>query len=300
MMRDVLGTIDYWNKWIDFVERRELEMLEISKSPQGNPSYRAQYIYEISGHCYEQIFRRYSCGDPISELTQYFPKIIKYWEEAENLGRDVWSDSIQYTRHAWKVNLDHYMICFWLVGLALALNIPEDQWKRLLVLIGNEGEDELLDKVIATRQVGRKIGSKLCHPKPYRRLLNAINAPLDKQPVLLREFVDQWFVELGNPATPERATQAGQHEKPYWYFYLNYDFEGGAYFGQWCVEAVAAVKALGINDELCLGHRHYPGDLLRPTGPSTHSARSDNIEVLNRSAVVVRKGILTRMFGRRG
>jgi hypothetical protein len=200
--------------------------------------------------------------------------------------------------HAWKVNLDHYMICFGLVGLALALNIPEDQWQRLLVLIGNEGEDELLDKVIATRQVGRKIGSKLCHPKPYRRLLNAINAPLDKQPVLLREFLDQWFIELGNPATPERATQAGQHEKPYWYLYLNYDFEGGAYFGQWCVEAVAAVKALGINDELCLGHRHYPGDLLRPTGPSTHSARIDNIELLDR-AVVVRKGILSRIFGPR-
>lgn len=31
----------------------------------------------------------------------------------------------------------------------------------------------------------------------------------------------------------------------------------------------------GLDDSLCLGHEHYPGDLLRPDGPSTHPVREE-------------------------
>lgn len=58
--------------------------------------------------------------------------------------------------------------------------------------------------------------------------------------------------------------------RPYWHRFGDENFEGGAYLGRWCVEAVAAVKAFGLDDSACLDHRHYPGDLLRPDGPSTH------------------------------
>lgn len=191
------------------------------------------------------------------------------------MGRDVFTEQQQYTRHAWQVNLDHYIVCFWLVGLALALDIPDEQWQRLLALIGNEGEDALLDRVIASRQQGRTIGEALCHPKPYQRLLNAIDAPVEQQPCLLAEFVENWYRELDRPAKPGNAPATAMYERPYWYTYGDKNFEGGAYFGRWCVEAVAAVKAFGLDDSLCLGHEHYPGDLLRPDGPSTHPVRSD-------------------------
>lgn len=71
----------------------------------------------------------------------HFPGLLDAWEEAERLGKEVWSEEIQYTRHAWVVNLDHYIRCFWLTGLALTLDIPDDQWQRLLTLMGNEGQD---------------------------------------------------------------------------------------------------------------------------------------------------------------
>ncbi|MFM5820061.1 PoNi-like cognate immunity protein [Aeromonas sanarellii] len=221
------------------------------------------------------MLRRYSRGDDIKELAQYFPPLLDAWEESERLGRDVFTEQQQYTRHAWQVNLDHYIVCFWLVGLALALDIPDEQWQRLLALIGNEGEDALLDRVIASRQQGRTIGEALCHPKPYQRLLNAIDAPVEQQPCLLAEFVENWYRELDRPAKPGNAPATAMYERPYWYTYGDKNFEGGAYFGRWCVEAVAAVKAFGLDDSLCLGHEHYPGDLLRPDGPSTHPVRSD-------------------------
>jgi len=208
--------------------------------------------------------------------------MLDTWEEAERLGKDVWTEQQQYTRHAWAVNLDHYIHCFWLVGLALALDIPAAQWQRLLALIGNEGEDELLDRVIATRQLGRRIGSQLCHPKPYKRLLDAINAPADKQPKLFFTFVDKWYFELGRPPKKGLSEDAAIHIRPYWYGY--HTIKSG-YFGYWCIEAVAAVKAFDIDDSLCLGHPNYPGDLLRPDGPTTHISRpessSDNATIEN-------------------
>ncbi|MCW2291949.1 hypothetical protein M2262_001999 [Pseudomonas sp. BIGb0408] len=183
--------------------------------------------------------------------------------------------------HSWVFklsDLNHYNWCFWLVGLALALEIPDEQWQRLLVLIGGEGEDELLDRVIDSRQPGRKIGTMLLHNKPYARLLKAVNAPKEQHAVLLRDFLEHWYAELKRKGKDEL----------WWYIYGDpekYPLEKGSYFGRWCIEAVAAVKAFELDDSLCLGHEHYPGDLLRPDGPSTHPGRSEPNRCPYRSAL---------------
>lgn len=190
--------------------------------------------------------------------------MLDAWEQSARLGLDVYTAEQQYTRNNWTVNLDHYIVCFWLIGLALTLETPEDQWNRLLVLIGNEGEDVLLDRVIASRQLTRKIGTKLCHPKPYQRLLDAVNAPLEQQAKFLSAFVENWYEELNRlPKNKKLSEDAAMMEKPYWYKSGAQNMTDGAYFGQWCVEAVAVVKAFGIDDSLCLGHPNYPSDLLR-------------------------------------
>src|SRR5262249_18301681 len=157
-----------------------------------------------------------------------------------------------YTRHTWAVNFDHYVVCFWLVGLALTLSIPDDQWQRLLALIGNEGEDILLDRVIASRSPGRRVGKSLCFRKPYARLRAAIDAQPKEQPRKLREFVDHWYEDMALVGQSGRAAQAVPYPYPYWYKLGDEDFEGGAYFGRWCIEAVAVAKAFGIDDSLCL------------------------------------------------
>jgi len=129
--------------------------------------------------------------------------------------------------------------------------------------------------VIASRTPARRVGSKLLHAKPYARLLKAVDGPADHQAVLLRVFVDHWYPELKRPAPKNKKTPTME---PFWYIYGDpeqHPLEMGSYFGRWCVEAVAAVKAFGLDDSLCLGHEHYPGDLLRPDGPSTHRVRTD-------------------------
>ena len=292
MIRDALKNAEWLDEWIALSQKAISDRLETIKRPSGNPNFRPQFVYGLSGKYYELLLRRYSRGDSIRELAQYFSPMLDAWEEAERLGKEVWTEQQQYTRHAWKVNLDHYIVCFWLVGLALALDVPDSQWNRLVALIGNEGEDELLDRVIATRQPERRIGTGLCHPQPYQRLLDTINAPLGDQPAGLKVFVEHWYRELDRPPKKGLARETAMYERPYWY---EYHLADGGYFGYWCIEAVAAAKAFGIDDNQCLGLLHYPGDLLRPDGPSTHRQPTPAVQRQATNAVAIKRTLADRV-----
>jgi hypothetical protein len=284
MIRAPWGDQAYWEtritKDVEWIQKANRLLLEPSK----NPIYDPQFSNDLSKDALRLILRRYSIGDAIRELGQHFGGLLDAWELSNKLAEEICRAHNLKTCRDWVFdlsNLNHYNWCFWLVGLALALEIPDDQWQRLLALIGGEGEDVLLDRVIASRQPGRKIGAKLQHKKPYARLLKAVDAPADQQAAQLKEFVDHWYTELARKGKDEL----------WWYIYGDSDkhpLEKGSYFGRWCIEAVAAVKAFGLDDSLCLGHEHYPGDLLRPDGPSTHPVRLEP-----------KPGLLARWFGKK-
>lgn len=259
MKRDIKGNKAYWDKWVLFIEEAIVRKQKILQEPSGDPNYRPQFIFVIVKYYYELALRRYSRGDPVIGLLA-LEDILTLWEESVRLGQEVWTPEQQYTRESWTVNLDNYVVCFWLTGLALTLNVSDEQWKRLIVLMGNEGKDALLDRVIASRQPNRKIGDKLCFPKAYKKLLDVVLAPVEQQPKLLRDYLDSWYAGLKNAGHPSFPYS---HRTPYWYSFGDYNFEGGAYFGHWCIEAVAVAKAFNIDDVLCLNHPNYPGDLLQ-------------------------------------
>lgn len=303
MIRAPMGDTAYWDKWVNFSEKTIKDHLEHIEKPPKNPRYRSQFVFDLSKEFPRRIITRYSSGDDISDLAQHFSGLLDTWELSNTLAAElnsqlkpgetwdhrhlvsaplVTNDSRGHNDpRSWVFslsNLNHYNWCFWLVGLALSLEIPDEQWQRLLVLIGGEGEDQLLDRIIASRQTDRAIGKKLLHKKPYARLLKAIDASEDQQAALLRDFVEHWYPELARKGKDEL----------WWYIFGDpekHPLEMGSYFGRWCIEAVAAVKAFDIDDSLCLGHEHYPGDLLRPDGPSTHPTREE------------KRGFLKRWFG---
>lgn len=199
MIRDSIGDVAYWDKWVEFGALRTKKMMLALSKPSKNPVYDPQYSFDASVEAIRLIFERYSRGDGIYSLGGEFPCFLDAWELSEKLASRVCVEHGLQTCRDWDfnfTNLNHYNWCFWLVGLALALEIPDDQWQRLLTLIGDEGEDILLDRIIASRQPDRRVGTTLLHPRPYARLLKAINAPKDQQALLLREFVDHWYSEL--------------------------------------------------------------------------------------------------------
>jgi Domain of unknown function (DUF1911)/Domain of unknown function (DUF1910) len=278
MIRDVQGDQKYWLSRISHWNEALTRSWKRISEPSQNPIYRPQYVFDTGVYQIRLLLTLYSSGIPIRELAQHFPGLLDAWELSNRLSDEVCKEHHLQTCRDWDfslTNLNHYNWCFWLVGLGLCLEIPEDQWQRLLALVGGEGEDVLLDRVIASRSPERRIGPALLHAKPYARLLKAVNASKAQQAALLREFVDHWYAELKRPAPKNRKAPTVQ---PFWYIWGDpekHPLEMGSYFGRWCIEAVAAVKAFGLDDSLCLGHEHYPGDLLRPNGPSTHPAREE-------------------------
>ncbi|MCB6182926.1 DUF1911 domain-containing protein [Leeia sp. TBRC 13508] len=260
MIRAEMGDRRYWEK---AVQRRWTAINsaeELIPLPSGNPTYRPQYVWNYAHQFPRLTLTQYSRGDVVSELYNPFPSVLDAWElsnqEAEKICREHGLDKCR----DWTfelANLEHYNWCFCLVGLALILEIPDDQWRRLLALVGDEGEDELLDRVIATRESGRTIGTKMLHKKPYARLLKALQAAPDQQAAQLHDFVTHWYAELKRKGRDEI----------WWYEFGNPEtnpLEMGSYFGRWCVEAAVVAKVFQIDDSLCFGHAHYPGDLLRP------------------------------------
>lgn len=265
------------------------------KEPPENPGYRPQYVFELALNHLELILNRYSRGDAVSVLSQHLPGLLDAWEESVKLGESVFTDEQKALRRSWARNLDFYIISFWLVGLALTLEIPDDQWRRLIALIGNEGEDVLLDRVIASRDHGRKIGTELRHPKPYQRLLNAVDAPAANQAKQLRLFVENWYRELDRP--PKKGGVPAVYDKPYWYGFDEY-IEGGAYFGFWCIEAAAAVKAFNLDDSQCAGLNHYPWDLVHQEQSNANNDPSQSDVSVGTPSTPPKRGLLKRLFGK--
>lgn len=267
MIRDSMANESYWHERV----AKDYSWIKKSKTllsePSQNPTYDPQFSFDLTKDILRLMLRRYSRGDAISELGPLFPQLLDTWELSNTLVDEVCAEHDLKTCRDWVFelsNLNHYIWCFWLIGLALSLKIPDDQWGRLVALIGEEGKDILLDRIIASRQPARVIGESLLHEKPYARLLNAVDEAKGQQAVLLQQFVGSWYLELNR-----RGKQ-----QPWWYHYGDpaiHPLEKGSYFGRWCIEAVAAVEAFKLDDSLCLGHPHYPGDLLRPNGPSTHT-----------------------------
>lgn len=300
MIRDSTVTASYWDEWVSYNLESIEQFKEDLKVPSGDESYRPQFVFGLAKKYWHLMLRLYSRGDAVGSLSSYFEPMLDAWEESNRLHMAFMTVEGLNERYDWSTNLDHYIVCFWLVGLALSLELDDSQWQRLLRLIGNEGNDILLDRIIATRQSDRLIGSELCHPKPYARLLKVIDAAKNEQPLLLRAFVENWYPELDRKSKPGSPAM---YRRPYWYTYGDQNMEGGAYFGRWCIEAVAAVKAFGIDDSCCLGVDHYPGDLLRPEGPSTHSvvASEHNREVSITNAAIEGKppaGFWRRLLGK--
>ncbi|CAD6547583.1 PoNe immunity protein domain-containing protein [Paraburkholderia sabiae] len=200
----------------------------------------------------------------------------------------------QLSRRSWSTNLDKYIVCFWLTGLALTLSIPDDQWQRLTALMGNEGEDVLLDRIISSRDHGRRIGTVLCHPKPYARLLATVNALPPDQPRMLRSFVENWYAELDRPAKKEGWRQFTT--APIGTDLMNL-FRVGRILGSGLSKQWRRSRLLQLDDSLCLGLPHYPGDLLREADPTSLEADELAEPFLegNRDG---RRSLLKRIFGK--
>lgn len=141
---------------------------------------------------------------------------------------------------------DEYMQAVELVSLALLLHVDANVFRRLADAIGTTGQDYVLEWLVSRRLPERPFTTtKLLFPKTYARLRDALQAPPDLQPQLLRSFLAGWYESLNTV----------------WYNIHAHRTDAAGFTGYWCWEAAAAAYSLGLDDTELQTMRYYPKDL---------------------------------------
>lgn len=247
-MRDTLMSKNFFDEMIELTDVKGIQdgLRHIAETVPASPKHRAQFLFSWFSYHYEILLMRYSRGDDLKGLRDYFPEVIKAWEWAHQNEIDAFTPYEIMRRKQFDQNLDFYVICLWMVSLGLCLKIDDRLFQRMLALCGNEGRDWLFETLAGARIKGRQPAAALCYPKTYQLLKFAIEADEPgERDRLMNAFLLRWYASLS---------------KTYWHDNHN-GVDGGGYFGYWCFEAAGAANACGLDDHAWRELPHYPKDL---------------------------------------
>lgn len=267
MIRDQFADQNYFDDAYFRNKKYNQYGLENIYKESKNPIYAPQYWHDFSLDCIRFLIVKYSRGNKLDTFRQDLINAMNAWEYSNQLSEKICATEKLTSCRSWKFklnNLDHYVWCFWHVSLAICLKLEESYWEKLLLLIGEQETDFLLDTLIASRSPSWKVGKILLHPKPYSKLKACLEVEGESQKKLFFEFVDDWFKQL---------SKSGKAQ-PFWCDFgdpIKNPLSMGSYFGRWCFEAAAFAKVFHLNDSLCIDHPHYPSDIIEDQH-SDHSA----------------------------
>lgn len=247
-MRDKLNicTIERYDHYIPWTDKTIDKGIALLNTAPPNPNYDGQYAYQQFLYAIEKIQMMYSRGDSLAELRAYFPKVIELMQWAwDNYETKYFDRDTLDRRKLFRVNFDRYVLCLWLYSFAICLNIERRLLDQLMVLIGNEGEDALFDRLAARQYPARTIGATLIYPRVFQSLYDALDAPQAKRATLLVKYVTKWYASM------KRANWHDTHLGK----------ELGGYNGYWCFEVAGVVKTFGLDDSAIEDLPYYPKDL---------------------------------------
>lgn len=247
MIRDSIKNEAYFDEWIPFAEnsikKREDDLVNKPLKPYGRvlqASFIGQKLSSL-------IVMRYSRGDDIAALRDDVEHLLAALEQVRTfcdaLPPDEQKDRVQYER----LSFDRYLYFFLSLCFVVCLDMGEDYIRRMLAVIGNAGKDALLDRIaVKLGDHARPLAEAPLFAKQYTLLFQALDAPEEDRPALVRKFLDGWY--------------KGNRNRAAWYD--NHKGEDTGYVGYWCFEAALVVKLFGIDDTTFRTHQYYPADLV--------------------------------------
>jgi len=241
MKREPQADQSYLDEQVAYRVKTIKEFQELAQDPAIKPENLTKLRYDIFLKLYQLLILRYSQGAEIATLKQSFPSVVKALESYRS-GKDA-------EPFVFEQDLDDYVISLWLISLALIFEVDDHLFERLVASIDNSGTDRLFDRLVGTRIKHHSQAERLVYPKPYKLLLDSIDAAPEDQAELMKQFLKNWYPNM---------------KKTYWYD-RHLRLRAG-FFGYWCIEAAGAVKAFGIDDTAFRNMSYYPGDLLHTQG----------------------------------
>ena len=278
IMRDHFLTLQHFERYTEMLHKLIIKNYGKIPLPIFYKQFKADSILKISKLVFEMFHASYSKGEPVSKLKDYFEYFLQSYEiarkeyaelkiEFPELNNEQRGDRFFFQ---WKCFM-RYKKALQMLGFAICLDIPDEQWKRLINIIYTNPfknsvaqKDALLDRIVAFREPNWEISNHLYYPQVYKPLLQLFTTKEEERSLMLYQFVNSWY----DNCYKVMEKSAGE------YGFYNRNPENlteHIYYGFWCVEAVLMAKILNIDDHLCWGHQDYPGDLIRKDDePSTH------------------------------
>lgn len=238
--REPLLADEHFDKALNSTQRVIDESVEDALLPPDEVRHNIVYLVLFRERI-NQIELKYSRGYSIEELKIDFLALVEALEKYRTYpDPDGDEEGLFFNGEQ-----DEYMQAVELVSLALLLHVDLDVFRRLVAAIGANGQDYVLEWLIGQRLPDRPQTTQLLFPKTYARLRDAIQAPRDLQPQLLRAFLAGWYESVNTV----------------WYNIHAHGKNAAGFTGYWCWEAAAAAYALGLDDTELQTMRYYPKDL---------------------------------------
>jgi hypothetical protein len=225
---------NYWRERIDRLTTRISEFEDIANMVETSTQRRLQLRFDVSIYTLELFITMYSSGSNISQLRDFFSVVVNARQNYVRLTEKPLSFDL----------FDTYIHTLWMVSLAILLDIPRSEFERLVNSISNLGCDGVYDRLVALR-LDHEPTHTLLYPRPYEFLCQALDAPPDMRRNHIQEFLKRYYRGMRHA---------------YWYDQHRHPKSG--FFGYWCFELAAFVKALGIDDQDFADNLYYPRDLV--------------------------------------
>lgn len=189
----------------------------------------------------------YSLGASSAELVDAFERILAAAERALHLEKEKIPSAMFERRFAFGKNKDFYREWLWLVSVAVAFDVDEAIFDRVVAAVQIGWDDRLIGRLIQTRRPEHAVGTELAFPRIVGPLEKAFDEtdPAGAQKAVAR-YLAKWY-----PAW-KGAWGWGGHEL----------IEKKHYWGYWAFEAAGVVAALGIDDASFRDDEYYPSDLV--------------------------------------
>ena len=214
-----------------------LDPEKLEKRSAMNPSLKCSEISSAARYYLSCVKIAYVRGDGVEEMRQLYRYFVDYLWQSEQCFQEVLHTCSN------DINLTSLQFCMPAIAFGEGLGFGKKDLETVARCIP-AGRDQLVDTVMAVYEPGRIIHDKLTKPGVYRKLLDVISAPKEKQAGLIQKYLNNWEKSL------QKDGRGRSHEQP-------------TYVGYWCYEAAAVVAAFDIDDSSFIDHEYYPSDLMR-------------------------------------
>lgn len=250
-MRQEIKNKEFYIRFLSelkFVEQRRIDWIREGKVP----SERIKTALDLfrAGSLYQTILK-FTFGESINEVKSEFNNVIKYTNE-NWVG--LWTLKLSADKELNQYILSAYDEMLWMLSLGYLLDIPTEDFKKLVEVIDRDGvKDYLFEFIISAKLKDRKpiteesyrefFGVPVVFEKLRQVIIETDKAKAEK---LVKEFVTKdWYKN---------------HKDAGWY--NSHKSKHDTYFGYWSFETAAVVKIMGLDDSSFIECQYYPKDLV--------------------------------------